>query len=283
MTGDASRTQSWRTVRVRAAEAESREAMVAALIAAGAGGVEERGESLVTHVTTDTDLDPVHAAAAAWPGVLIETEDLGAVDWSGAWPTRVGMQTLGAITIVPPWLAGQVPAGTHAVIIDPGMAFGTGEHETTRGVVRLMQRVLRPGDAVADLGAGSAVLAIAAAKLGAARVFAIEMDEEAIPNAEENVARNGVADRVAVLHGDAAALLPVVAPVRVVLANILSSVLLQLAPAMRRAIPDDGVAIVSGVLRTERDALLDALRQGGWRCLDEDAEGEWWSGIITPA
>lgn len=257
--------------------------MVAALIAAGAAGVEERGESLVTHLTTDTDLDPVRAAAAAWPDVLVETEELGAVDWSDAWPTRVGMQTLGAITIVPPWLAEQVPAGTHAVIIDPGMAFGTGEHETTRGVVRLMQRVLRPGDAVADLGAGSAVLAIAAAKLGAARVFAIEMDEEAIPNAEENVARNGVTDRVAVLHGDAAALLPVVAPVRVVLANILSSVLLQLAPAMRRGMSDDGVAIVSGVLRTERDALLDALQQGGWRCLGEDEEGEWWSGIITPA
>ena len=100
MTRDASRAQRWRTVRVRAAEAESREAMIAALIAAGAGGVEERGELLVTHVTTDTDLDPVHAAAAAWPDVLVETEELGAVDWSDAWPTRVGMQTLGAITIV---------------------------------------------------------------------------------------------------------------------------------------------------------------------------------------
>ena len=74
------------------------------------------------------------------------------------------------------------------------MAFGTGEHATTRGVMRLMQDVIRAGDIVADLGAGSAVLAIAAAKLGAARVAAIELDPDAIGNAEENVARNGVAD-----------------------------------------------------------------------------------------
>jgi ribosomal protein L11 methyltransferase len=257
--------------------------MIVALVAAGAEGVEERGATLITYVPTDTDLLPVHAAAAARPGVLVETEELGPVDWRAAWPTQVGMQTLGAITIAPPWLAREVPAGSAAVIIDPGMAFGTGEHATTRGVVRLLQRVIRPGDAVADLGAGSAVLAIAAAKLGAGRVFAIEMDEEAIANAEENVARNGVAERVVVLHGEAAALLPVVSPVRLILANILSSVLVQLAPAMRRAIPDDGAVIMSGVLLTEREALLETLTASGWRCVDEEAEGEWWSGIVAPA
>jgi ribosomal protein L11 methylase PrmA len=76
-------------------------------------------------------------------------------------------------------------------VIDPGMAFGTGDHPTTRGVVRLMQGAVRPGDLVADLGAGSAVLSIAAIKLGAARAAAIEFDPDAIGNAEENVARNG--------------------------------------------------------------------------------------------
>lgn len=282
MSGTAPHPVHWRTIRVRAEDDESRQAMAAALMAAGAGGLEERDSLLITHVPADLDLSAVHAAAATREGVRVDTEDLGPVDWSARWPTQVGVQALGAITIVPPWLTDAVPSGSHAVIIEPGAAFGTGEHETTRGVVRLMQRVLRAGDAVADLGAGSAVLSIAAAKLGASRVFAIESDEEAIANAEENVERNGVGDRVVVLHGYAEALLPVVAPVRVILANIISSVLVELAPAMRRAIPADGAAVLSGVLRIERDALLETLREQGWRCVDDEPEGEWWSGIVAP-
>lgn len=285
MNGSAPAPVHWRILRVRPTDEASRQALVAALIAAGAGGVQEQGDALVTHLPTTTDLSAVHAAVLRHAGTTIETEELGPVDWSAAWPTQVGIQRLGRLTIAPPWLADEAaaPAGGALVLIEPGMAFGTGEHATTRGVVRLMQRVIQSGDAVADLGSGSAVLAIGAAKLGASRVFAIEMDEEAIANAEENVARNAVADRVVVIHGDATQLLPIVAPVRVILANIISSVLVELAPAMRKALAPDGVAIVSGVLTSERDGLIATLAAGGWRCLDEDVEGEWWSGIIAPA
>jgi ribosomal protein L11 methyltransferase len=258
--------------------------MIAALIATGAGGVEEQGQLLITHVPGGTDLSALYSAVAALPSTSIEIEELGIVDWSTRWPTRVGIQRLGAVTISPPWLAEEASSGdSHLVVIEPAMAFGTGEHETTRAVVRLLQRAVRPGDAVADLGAGSAVLAICAIKLGARRAFAIELDEDAIPNAEENTARNGVADRVAVLHGDAFALLPVVAPVRIIVANIISSVLVRLAPVMRRALTPDGVAILSGILRSERDDVLSTLGENGWRCVEEDVEGDWWSGIVAPA
>lgn len=274
----------WQTIRVCAGDEASREAMIAALIATGAGGVEEQGQLLITHVPGGTDLAALYAAAAELPSTSIEIEELGIVDWSTRWPTRVGIQRLGAITIAPPWLADEAKSDdSQLVVIEPAMAFGTGEHETTRGVVRLLQRAVQPGDSVADLGAGSAVLAICAIKLGARRAFAIEMDEDAIPNAEENTARNGIADRVAVLHGDAFSLLPVVAPVRIIVANIISSVLIRLAPVMRRALAPDGVAILSGILRSERDDVLSALREDGWRCLEEDAEGDWWSGIVAPA
>jgi len=160
------------------------------------------------------------------------------------------------------------------------MAFGTGDHPTTRGVLRLMQSVIHAGDVVADLGAGSAVLAIAAAKLGATRVAAVEMDADAISNAEENVARNGVADRVKVIEGDAALFLPLLAPVRVVLANIISSVLLELLPAIGRSLTPDGVAILSGILDEEREKMLTRFAAGGWRVIQEDAEGPWWSVAI---
>ena len=167
------------------------------------------------------------------------------------------------------------------VVIEPEMAFGTGEHETTRGVVRLLPDLIRPGDRVADLGAGSAVLAIAAAKLGAASVAAIEIDHDAIANAEENVSRNGVAERVTVIEGDAAVLLPLVAPLRVVLANILSSVLLELLPSIRDALTADGEAILSGILLDERDTMLAALTRGGWRVVVEDVEGAWWTARVA--
>ena len=283
MSDAAPRPVHWRTIRVHASDDESRQAMVAALFAAGAAGVHEHETTLITQVPTVADLAPVHAEAAAHLGVRVDVEELGEVDWSEAWPTQVGVQRLGPITIAPPWLADSVTDDTELIVIEPGMAFGTGEHPSTRLVVRLLPSVLRQGDSVADLGAGSAVLAICAARLGAQRVFAIETEADSIPNAEENVARNGVSDRVVVLHGSAEALLPAVAPVRLILANILSSVLVELAPAMRRALAPGGEVVMSGVLVSERDALLATLTESGWQLNGEMAEGDWWSGIVAPA
>jgi ribosomal protein L11 methyltransferase len=269
----------WLSVRVSAGEA--RDAALAALFELGSQGVHEAGDELVTHFPEETDAAGVVAAVLlAAPAARVSASLIPAVDWAEEWKKGVGAHELGALAIVPPWLAeGRDPART--IVIEPEMAFGTGEHQTTRGVVRLLPALIRPGDRVADLGAGSAVLAIAAAKLGAARVTAIELDHDAIANANENVHRNAVADVVTVVEGDAALLLPLVAPVRVVLANIISSVLLELLPAIAAALTEDGEAILSGILLDERDAMLAELSARGWRLVDEDAEGLWWSARIT--
>jgi ribosomal protein L11 methyltransferase len=253
------------------------------MFAAGAEGLQESGETLITHLSDSVDV-------AAFVAAVREADDaLGAVlsalddtDWSEKWKERITAHRLGALTVTPPWLAeGRDPATT--IVIEPAMAFGTGEHPTTRGVVRLMQGAIRAGDSVADLGSGSAVLAIAAAKLGAARAYAIEIDPDATGNAEENIARNGVGDRVAALEGDAAVFLPLVAPVRVILANIISSVLVDLLPLMAMTLAEDGVIILSGILREERERMLEALAAGGWRVDAEDAEDQWWSVRCTRA
>ena len=270
---------SWLAVRVSAGAA--REAALAALFELGSQGVEEIGDELVTHFPADVQADAVVGAVQrAAPGSSVETSRVASVDWTEEWKHGVRAHELGALAIVPPWLAeGRDPSRT--IVIEPEMAFGTGEHETTRGVVRLLPAMIRSGDRVADLGAGSAVLAIAAAKLGAARVAAIEIDHDAIANAIENVERNGVAGTVTVLEGDATVLLPLVAPVRVVLANILSSVLLELLPAIRSALTDDGEAILSGILVEERETMLEALAGGGWRVVAEDVEGSWWTARVA--
>lgn len=270
----------WTRVAVRPSGGGTRDAIIAALFGAGVQGVHEEGDLLVTHVVSadaaETAEMAVHAADFR---AVVERREIPDVDWSVAWRDSIRAHDVGTLTIAPPWLAdGLVPS--HAVIIEPAMAFGTGDHPTTRGVLRLMHSVIRAGDIVADLGAGSAVLAIAAAKLGAARVAAVELDGDAISNAEENVARNGVAGSVKVIEGDATLVLPLLAPVRVVLANIISSVLTGLLPLIGSSLTADGVAILSGILDEERNTMLARFAADGWRVLHEDAEGEWWSVAI---
>lgn len=277
--------RTWTSVRARpSAESESaRHACLAALFAVGAQGVHEDGASLVTHFAPGTDLAAVHEALSrADSKVIIETAPVDDIDWSEAWKSRIGAHELGALTIAPPWLAeGRDPSRT--IFIDPGMAFGTGDHATTRGVVRLLPAVLRVGDVVADLGSGSAVLSIAAAKLGALRVYAVELDGEATTNARENVERNDVVEQVHLFEADAAALLPLIAPVRVVLANIISSVLVELLPIIAASITPDGGVIISGILLEERAQMLEYLHTTGWTVLNDDAEDIWWSASIARA
>ncbi|MCC6319324.1 MAG: 50S ribosomal protein L11 methyltransferase [Gemmatimonadaceae bacterium] len=270
---------SWSSLRVDAGAA--RDEVLAALFSAGALGVHEDGASLVTHFPPEADMPAIVAAVReASPDALCTVGRADDTDWSLAWRDRLRAHDLGAVTIAPPWLAeGLDPART--IVIDPGMAFGTGDHPTTRGAIRLLQQVMSPGLVVADLGAGSGVLAIAAAKLGASRVFAVEYDGEAIANAEENVRANGMDGVVHVFEGDAGVLLPLVAPVDLIVANIISSVLVELLPAMYQALRPGGIAVLAGILVDEQSSMLEALAADGWSVRADDAEENWWSVTIA--
>jgi ribosomal protein L11 methyltransferase len=270
----------WVSLHIEAPGDAMRERVVQMLMDGGAGAVQELGSALLTHLEEGTSLDAL-CAELDHAGVAVQRTDLGEVDWAKRWVTRVGVQRIGRIAVAPPWMSAEIADAEIPIVIEPAMAFGTGEHETTRGVLSLMQSLVTPGALVADLGSGSGVLAIAAAKLGAGRVVAIEMDPDAIGNAIENVERNGVATQVTVLQGDAAALLPLVAPVSLVLANIISSVVVELSPLMARALPPGGRAVISGILVTEREHLLASLAADGWALESELREGEWWSSVIV--
>ena len=269
--------QRWVAVRVRPRGLWARDAVADALFALGSQGLQEEGDALLTQFPPGTDVDAIRAALlAADPSADVSIAPAEPVDWTEGWKKLIRAHDLGALTVAPPWLADGLDAA-RTIVIDPGMAFGTGDHPTTRGVVRLMEGAIRPGDVVADLGAGSAVLSIAAVRLGAARAAAVELDPDAIGNAEENVRRNGAEGAVTVIQGDAELILPLLAPVRVILANIISSVLVSLMPTMSRALAADGVMILSGILREEGETMLDVLAAHGWRAEAEDAEEAWWS------
>ena len=270
---------SWISLRIT--PDSNRDGVIAALFESGSQGVQEDGTSVVTHFPSDVRIDDIRdAVMTADPRADIAVSESPETDYS-KWRASVSAHSVGNLVIAPPWLAGEYDPQT-TIVVDPAMAFGTGEHPTTRGVMRLMQGVVRPGDVVADLGAGSAVLSIAAAKLGARRVTAIEIDSDSIGNAEENVRVNGVGELVEVIEGDAVTLLPLLAPVRVVLANIISSVLIALLPTIRASLDSGGQAILSGILREERETMLAALDADGWTIQREDTEDAWWSVQIAP-
>ena len=269
----------WTSLRVSGSA--DRAAVIAALFTAGAEGVHEDGVDLVTHFPSSIDVDEVvDAVRAIDPAASCTTAPTEPIDWSSAWRDQTRAFSLGAISVAPPWLAEGFDTA-RTVVIDPGMAFGTGDHASTRGALRLLQSRVSAGIVVADLGAGSAVLSIAAAKLGASRVFAIELDADALGNATANVERNNVTEVVHLFEGDARILLPLVAPVDLIVANIISSILVDLLTTCARALPSGGIAILAGILLEERDAMLEVAKADGWRILEEDEEEGWWSCAIA--
>ncbi|MBA2708442.1 MAG: 50S ribosomal protein L11 methyltransferase [Gemmatimonadaceae bacterium] len=270
--------RAWISVRI---EPSGEPQLVAdALFAFGSLGIQEDGTAIVSCFPPGTSLEALSAAVVERdPAATISFGEAPVADWS-SWRAQVSAHKVGNLTIAPPWLASSLePKST--IVIEPAMAFGTGEHATTRGVVRLMQLIAPTPRTVADLGAGSAVLAIAAGRLGASRVIAIEIDPEAIGNAEQNVDANGMEGRVYVMLGDAATLLPLIAPVQLVLANILSSVLIELMPLIATCIPPGGHAILSGILAEERLLMIDAADELYWKITAEHTEEGWWSVLLT--
>jgi ribosomal protein L11 methyltransferase len=164
------------------------------------------------------------------------------------------------------------------------MAFGTGEHATTRGCLRLLDGTVRPGDRVLDVGSGSAILAIAAALLGAGEVVAVEYDPDANLNARDNLVQNGVERRVTILERMAdPRLIEELGTFDLITANILSGVIRPLLPAFREALrgSDGGRLIVSGILQTERDEVVAAATAAGFVVDEEDREDEWWSARLN--
>lgn len=265
---------------VRVSSARASDEIVKFLISEGATCVQEDGDALVTSLpeaAIPNDLAERIRALDRTANVTTTPASDVSYDLHGT----VTAHEVGELFVVPTWEAGAYPADK-SIVIEPGGAFGTGDHATTRGVLHLLQRVIRSGDTVADLGAGSAVLSIAAAKLGASRVAAIEVDHDAIANAEENVDANGVSGVVTIIEGDAEAILPLLAPVDLILANIVSGALVEMLSLFRQSIPADGHAILGGILVAEREMMLKALQWKGWSIEGEHSEDDWWSVLIAP-
>jgi ribosomal protein L11 methyltransferase len=198
-------------------------------------------------------------------------------DWANAWkrffhPHRVGKR----LVIVPSWRRRAREPGDVIIRLDPGMAFGTGLHPTTRMCLMLLEELLRPGDRVVDFGCGSAIISIAAVRLGASRVEALDIDAVAVRVARENVRRNAVARRVHVSAGSLGdAGVGGDEPFDLVVANISALVLERSERAIWAAVRGGGCTILSGVLERDLARVRTAYEHGGWQHLETRVEGDW--------
>lgn len=227
------------------------------------------------------DVERRIAHAAGLDDVRISWRFEEAQDWSRLWREGLRARRVGErIWVTPSWDRESASDDDIVIVVDPAMAFGTGEHGTTRGCIRLLEPIVRAGMRVLDVGTGTGVLAVAAAKLGAARVHGVDFDPEAIENAVGTVAGNGVAERVTLetREVDDAYLRATPAAWDLIVANVLSGVLKPLLPAFAVALAPGARLILSGILQTEADDVVAAARAAGFELGREDREDEWWSG-----
>jgi len=192
-------------------------------------------------------------------------------NWAEAWKAHYTPQHIGPFLIVPSWLEAVTAAGTLEIRLDPGMAFGTGLHPTTRLCLVALADVVTPGAAVLDVGTGSGILAIAAGRLGARPVVSLDIDARAVGIASENAARNGVV--IEPFVGPLDALRP--GSFDVVAANILAGTLRDLAHELHERTRAGGVLIASGILAEQADAVATALAAAGFGPAEARTSGDW--------
>ncbi|MBZ5557529.1 MAG: 50S ribosomal protein L11 methyltransferase [Acidobacteriia bacterium] len=222
--------------------------------------IEERDDSVRVFFATTEIRDTACAALATQ--FIVEAIDVPDEDWAKRSQEGLTPITVGRITVAPPWsVSSQPPATSHqppiVITILPSMGFGTGHHATTRLCLDALQAIDLKGAVLLDVGTGSGVLAIAGARLGAARVVAIDVDPDAIQSARENLAMNPDARNVTFEMADlTSAALP---KARVVTANLTGALLVKSAPLLLAATEPGGVLILSGLLAHERDEVCRAF------------------------
>ncbi|MGH2401764.1 MAG: 50S ribosomal protein L11 methyltransferase [Candidatus Limnocylindria bacterium] len=193
-------------------------------------------------------------------------------EWTDAWKEHYVAQRIGRLVIVPSWADEPLADGEVAITLDPGMAFGTGLHPTTRGCLELLQAEPMPAH-VLDVGCGSGILALAALRLGARRATGIDTDPLAIEATRANAERNGLGDRIEASVGT----LPPMAGerYRLVLANLVAAVLVDIADRLAAHLAPGGTLLASGVIEPRAVEVTDAMRGAGLRIAERRDDGEW--------
>ncbi|MFD3157590.1 50S ribosomal protein L11 methyltransferase [Haloimpatiens sp. FM7330] len=204
---------------------------------------------------------------------IVTSNKVNEEDWENNWkkyykPTKVGER----VVVKPLWEKYKVENDEIVVELDPGMAFGTGTHETTRMCIKALEKYVKEDSIVFDIGTGSGILSISAAKLKAKKAIGVDLDPVAVDSAKKNVSYNDI-DNIEILHGN---LMDVVdGEADIVIANIIADVIIMLSEDVGRFIKDNGYFISSGILVERKDEVIKKLTECNFEIIEVNVDGEW--------
>lgn len=205
----------------------------------------------------------------------IEIKEIDQIDWETSWKQYFKPVHITDRIVVKPQWEEYLPQEDELIIhIDPGMAFGTGTHETTSMCIKAIEKNLEPGYSILDIGTGSGILSIAAVLLGAKEATGVDLDPVAVEVANENIEINGLSDKINILHGDLLTLIE--GQFDMVVANIIAdAILILLDSDVKSFVKDKGLFICSGIIQEKEDLVVEKLKGKGFEIKEINRDGEW--------
>ena len=270
--------------------ANLREPVTAVLYDMGCEGIEEKDDALIAYFPDSANPDRIKDALSKFEGLSFSNEAVEEKDWQAEWKERFECVRAAGFLICPPWKAPNVPsppAGEKLLLLDPGNAFGAGDHVTTLAVLKLLKKWADRQEnlkenlrdkSLLDLGTGTGILAIGACLMGVGDVTAVDTDASSVEAAENNFALNGLTGKVRIIHGD---IKDAGAGYDVVLANIFLEPLLELMHLISAVLKPGGTLIISGLLEGQEKAVLQEADREGLLIVESTIENGWFSGVLV--
>ena len=262
------RRETWDYIEDGLTNTDSSEVLVKAYVAI------EEADKASADIRADLELLAQNAQGNLAVGTLETVKrEVDGDDWIEIWRKHYRPMKFGRVWVCPEWIEHEVAGDEVKVRIDSNMAFGTGEHETTSMCIELMQDYLKPTDTVIDVGCGSGILGISAIKLGANKAILTDIDYVAVKSATHNCKLNGVDEKTTVAHSNLLDDTSVKGDL--VLANITADVLKILAKDILKNVKDDGKLIMSGIIHSRYDEVLQTYTELGFELVEKRVKGEW--------
>ncbi len=210
----------------------------------------------------------------------IETTTIKDSDWENSWKDYFDILNIGEkFVIVPTWREHENEENKYVINIDPGMAFGTGGHETTSLCIKNLEKYVKPHDNIIDVGCGSGILSIAASYLTDGEIKAVDLDKLAVDVSRENFALNNLENRITV--EEASLLTKETKKYNVIVANILAHIIELMLDDAYKLLEDGGYYITSGIIKDKKDELLEKMLERGFKLVEETSDNEWYSFVVT--
>ena len=210
----------------------------------------------------------------------IETTTIKDSDWENSWKDYFDILNIGEkFVIVPTWREYENEENKYVINIDPGMAFGTGGHETTSLCIKNLEKYVKPHDNIIDVGCGSGILSIAASYLTDGEIKAVDLDKLAVDVSRENFALNNLENRITV--EEVSLLTKETKKYNVIVANILAHIIELMLDDAYKLLEDGGYYITSGIIKDKKDELLEKMLERGFKLVEETSDNEWYSFVVT--